>query len=378
MSYDATISLLIALGILQGLIFNVFVFFSRKKFDTSLTYLNLVVLALSLNNLREFVFDGNYFTEFFIHCYLSVPWHFLVVPMFYTFLIKYLNVDSRYRSFLRLSISIFLIEIAIRVGIISLSTNFDYVFQEYMIVEEMFNAAYSIFLFYFIIKLLFFDKIVIDKVKIVSKITWIKNIVSVGIVIMILWVFALIYYSYTRNAWIYDPLKIIYSILIYWMGYQGLMNSVIVTKSNNKAVHHFGFQKGFLSKPFAKRIEKLNKKHRNDYSTIEKYVCTNQRYLDPQFSLELLSNELNFSVSYISKLINEYGKYNFSDFINSLRVEKAKELLSLKDYNNYTIIAIGLECGFYSKSAFYSAFKKFTSETPSSFRKACNLVSDMS
>jgi AraC-like DNA-binding protein len=65
---------------------------------------------------------------------------------------------------------------------------------------------------------------------------------------------------------------------------------------------------------------------------------------------------------------NSYSSYNFSDFINSLRVEQAKKFLSDNEFSQYTIVAIGLECGFNSKSTFYSAFKNFTSETPTTYR----------
>jgi len=71
----------------------------------------------------------------------------------------------------------------------------------------------------------------------------------------------------------------------------------------------------------------------------------------------------------LSKLINNYSEYNFSDYINSLRVAQAKALLKDDDFDNYTIVAIGLECGFNSRSTFYTAFKKFTDLTPSEYRK---------
>ncbi|WP_407920992.1 helix-turn-helix domain-containing protein [Flavobacterium cellulosilyticum] len=61
--------------------------------------------------------------------------------------------------------------------------------------------------------------------------------------------------------------------------------------------------------------------------------------------------------------------YNFLDYINLLRVEKVKKYLIKSDYSSYTIVAIGLECGFNSKSTFYTAFKKFTNVTPSEFKE---------
>jgi AraC-like DNA-binding protein len=74
------------------------------------------------------------------------------------------------------------------------------------------------------------------------------------------------------------------------------------------------------------------------------------------------------SESSISHSIKKGSNYNFPDYINSLRVEKAKILLTDTDFKSYTILSIGLECGFNSKSTFYLAFKKFTNTTPSLFR----------
>jgi AraC-like DNA-binding protein len=50
-------------------------------------------------------------------------------------------------------------------------------------------------------------------------------------------------------------------------------------------------------------------------------------------------------------------------------VNYSKEILSNKDYKNYTIVAIGLESGFNSKSTFYKVFKKIVGCTPVNYRK---------
>ncbi len=85
--------------------------------------------------------------------------------------------------------------------------------------------------------------------------------------------------------------------------------------------------------------------------------------------MSVLARETGLSTSYLSKIINTNSDYNFSDFINNFRIEKAKKLLADAEYNNYTYIAIGYECGFNSKSTFYTAFKKFTGQTPSIYKQ---------
>jgi AraC-like DNA-binding protein len=67
-------------------------------------------------------------------------------------------------------------------------------------------------------------------------------------------------------------------------------------------------------------------------------------------------------------VINEQMKKNFSDFVNSFRVEEARKMLQEADEDT-SILHICYEVGFNSKSAFYRAFKKFTNITPSQFQK---------
>ncbi|MEM8895131.1 MAG: AraC family transcriptional regulator, partial [Bacteroidota bacterium] len=67
--------------------------------------------------------------------------------------------------------------------------------------------------------------------------------------------------------------------------------------------------------------------------------------------------------------INEQEGVSFSDFINKYRVEDAKKLLSSGRSKQVTILAISLEAGFNSKTAFYNTFKKFTGQTPTEFIK---------
>jgi AraC-like DNA-binding protein len=97
------------------------------------------------------------------------------------------------------------------------------------------------------------------------------------------------------------------------------------------------------------------------------YVERNKAYLNPDLNMELIAINLGFPKYQITEVLNtEIGK-SFFQFINSYRVDAVKKMLS--DPNNkYSIEAIGYDCGFASKSSFYTVFKKFTNETPLAYR----------
>ena len=92
-------------------------------------------------------------------------------------------------------------------------------------------------------------------------------------------------------------------------------------------------------------------------------------YLNPRLTLSEVAEILNTNSQRLSQVINEKTGMNFNDYINKLRVEEAKILLTGSDYNNLTIDAIAMKSGFNSKSPFYTSFKKFTGMTPRQFIK---------
>lgn len=98
-------------------------------------------------------------------------------------------------------------------------------------------------------------------------------------------------------------------------------------------------------------------------------------YQNPELSLASVANRLSISSTYLSQLVNKLTDYNFSDFINIYRVKDAELKLLCDDFNQYTIVGIGLESGFNSKSVFYTAFKKHTGKTPSDYKSKSLMMS---
>ncbi len=92
-------------------------------------------------------------------------------------------------------------------------------------------------------------------------------------------------------------------------------------------------------------------------------------YLEPQLSLQEVSTILNTSPRKLSQVVNENKGMNFSEFVNSYRIEKAKTLLTAPEHKKEKMATIAYDSGFGNVTSFNLAFKSFTNLTPSEFRK---------
>jgi len=102
---------------------------------------------------------------------------------------------------------------------------------------------------------------------------------------------------------------------------------------------------------------------------LNQIIDENKFYLNPDITLKDLAKDLHIHPNHLSRLINENFKLSFNDFVNKYRIAEAKNLLTDPENKNRTILELMYTCGFYSKSTFNTAFKKFTGQTPSEYRK---------
>jgi len=91
-------------------------------------------------------------------------------------------------------------------------------------------------------------------------------------------------------------------------------------------------------------------------------------YQEADLTLQNLADRIQVPSYQVSQAINDRMNKNFYDLVNSYRVEEAKRLLLDAKNNNYTILSVGFDAGFNSKTTFNTVFKKFTGLTPSEFR----------
>ncbi len=358
-------------GVVQGFIFNALTSFSRKKIEYPVLFLNLFVLFLSLNNLQSWLID----MDFVAFSYYTIPFYVLLAPMFHAFLVNYLGIENKRRPFFKLTALVFIFELVAR-GVVVYQLNERVLNEEHMVLynalEDAVTLCFSLFIFYHVLKVLFRYQKLYDSILSYDDLKWIKRLIQLGGVVLLLWAVAVLLnlVSETIKApYSYYPLRLGTSIFIYWIGYQGFFRFVILQE-----------RKGLRKKIRANQEVKANQAVQTEnnpkenreakvFDALNTFVVTQQKYLDPYLSLEKLAKEMNASVSSLSKIINTVSNKNFPDYINEHRVEEAKKLLSDANFEAYTIVSIGLECGFNSKSTFYSAFKKFTGQTPTQYRK---------
>ncbi|PTX42983.1 AraC-like DNA-binding protein [Christiangramia gaetbulicola] len=380
MDLTSILNYILIIAALQGIAFNIFtIHISRRKVTTAVIYLNLTVLALSLNILQAWFFSDHQPDNFILRNILF-SWDLLILPFFHAFLVYYLRIEASIRIYVRLSLFIFLFLLASRMITIAISKQFwpgnaNEMLLQYTNLEEIFIAGFSLFIFIKCYQLLFTKQHSYTYIQKFDDISWLRRMWKVGICMFLLWIIAISLFNLTGNVTGYQVLRLGLSGVIYWIGYQGFFRyhkandriSIRKSISANKAIQ---IEKSRSITDTESKNE-LSLKHQADFEKIDRYLIEKQRFLDPNLGLEDLAEEMEMSSTHLSKIINNQSEYNFSDYINSLRIEQAKKLLKDKEFCKYTIVAIGLECGFNSRSTFYSAFKKFTSQTPSKYRDVC-------
>jgi len=97
---------------------------------------------------------------------------------------------------------------------------------------------------------------------------------------------------------------------------------------------------------------------------------TEQLFRDGELTLPTLSSKLGLPAAHVSQAINEQLGKTFTDYVNSYRVNFAQAALLDPAKAHFSVLAIGEEAGFSSKSSFNAVFKKHAGMTPSEFREA--------
>lgn len=102
-----------------------------------------------------------------------------------------------------------------------------------------------------------------------------------------------------------------------------------------------------------------------DRSTTVKILEYCAEHFAEPITLKTIADALFISQSYVSKVFSDKLRYSFREYINSLRINRAKELLT---DSGLPISEIMFACGFTNQSSFNRVFQAFCGCTPRAYR----------
>ena len=198
---------------------------------------------------------------------------------------------------------------------------------------------------------------------------WLKWIV-ISLLLLFAGLFLIIRYG-VSYGWVtdYNLFAIVGSILsfyVFFIGYFGLKQTTIFTNIPITATN-------LLKAPVSKQESYKNSGLTHEmtgqlFQKLKLHMSENKPYLEEDLSLNILASQLNITTNQLSQVINQSSSSNFFNFINNYRVETAKEKLKDPAFAHYSILAIGFDSGFKSKSSFNKIFKDTTGKTPSDYQ----------
>jgi len=376
MLFDQEIfNLFLLISAFNGFIFCCLILFSKNRREKSMIFINLLVLTISLNNIQSWILAEDFYIKYFFLDYVQIPWHFLIAPFFYMFLIHYLEIEKRSKNLLKSILPVFVVIIIIRIGFVSFfsdknTLDIDYLFEKYTSIEEIFSLLVSLSIFVYSFFVLTKKEQLFSKILSFDNLKWIYTFFKLGLLTYVFWIIALaitVALDFKEYIYSYYPLRVLTTILIYWIGLQSLLQLRLLKERKvlRKKLNFTSYSQETI----------LNIKEKEDdqkvlFDKINTLINQQRLFREPKLSLVFLADEVDISASKLSTIIKQYSNKNFNDYINDFRIEFAKELLKNSDYKNYTIASIGLESGFNSKSTFYYTFKKQTGFTPYTYQKS--------
>jgi len=236
------------------------------------------------------------------------------------------------------------------------------------IIDYLFNISIILYIF----KMLFsHQKNVINYYSELElkTLSWIKTILYIYLGFYLLWITEDIVSLFDQELpEVFALISTIATcILIYWIGYKGMVQPEIFNQTLYK------------EETIPEELEDNNdhdeeiifdKKEELEFEKVKEKIINEKLYTNPDLNLRTLAINLSIKEKELSRIINT--KTNFYQLINSLRVTEFKRLIQSPKAKQLSLLGLANEAGFSSKSTFYNAFKKLEGITPKQYEN--NLV----
>ncbi|WP_299835254.1 helix-turn-helix domain-containing protein [uncultured Tenacibaculum sp.] len=365
-NYNIT-SLIDILGLVQGIFLGLILLLDSKKVKPKL-FLGLFLMTYSFELLNAILRDLNIFDLKPWLLFLPFNFYYLTIPLFYIYVKRISNISFTRKKILFILLpgiiefifygGLFLLKTDVKLEIAT-SQSFSTVLFMIMVFSFPYSLYYSILTIRFINN----QKKNIDDYYSNTEgklLIWAKGVAIFLVSFLFVIVITLFLSGETYSNYIYPTISSINVIFIFLVGISGLRQASLfetkdliidekIEKTNDNTTHTLSPYEGY-------------------YEKLTGLMINEKLFLEPNLSLADVASKLNIPQRRLSELIRNESNKNFNQFVNSYRVEKAKKLLLDSSNDHLNMLGIAFDSGFSSKATFYSVFKKFTSQTPNSFK----------
>lgn len=395
-------NLIMMLGAFQGFLLSVLLYFKNHRDRHANRFLIVLLITFSVHLIHQVCFDTGFFNRYpFLHI---IPYSYLYVigPAVYLYARALLSPSFSFttRCVLHFLPSLYMLPLlALYYGVLKAgpAEYKQYFFTTVHIIENY--LAPLLMLVYLVATyrmLMRYHRLIVGKQnEIPAQLQWLLRVVgtlTIGIAFWKLY-FLVNEHLFDRPLQLADyyPLYLMLAVLIYWLGFHGFLQSVPLQVIPGVLAQTIGEEKGTMAlvtssgtsaiafqvdKPvdFVPVSEALHRVGLTDEQAakvlmhLDMQMHTHHYYRQQNLTLESFARQVGIAPRVISAVVNTKLRQNFSDFINSYRIEEVIRRLKNKEYMHLTLIGIALESGFSSKTSFNRAFKETTGKTPKDFK----------
>ena len=372
--YFNILSVIGIIGVIQGLFLSLFILFHRSDNRRANLLLGLLLMVLSFD-LAGVLLDYTRYYLVFPGLYLVTdPFGWLIAPALFLYVCALTQKDFRFRGLqlLHLIPSLLYLILLLPSILQSPESKLEEITKSYLdrmrgteitgefpdnwIAAVIFCTQPFVYIILIFRNLRRHAKSIREQFSFIETINlrWLNLLL---VMIVVLWCVWFLFFIFSVNIDDIIILPVLFSFLVYSLGYFGLRQPAIFSQAKEKEAPK-KYESSSLTAGQSKIIlQRMTSAMEQD-----------RLFKDPGLTLDKFADEINCPGRHVSQIINEQLNQNFFDFINRYRIEAAKQLI--REKQNYTMLAVAYESGFHSKSSFNAAFKKYSGQTPTEFKKS--------
>jgi len=332
-----------ALGAFNGLLLSLYFLFFVKRRKIFHPFLGALLLLLSIRIVKSiFLYFNPNLVELFVQVGLSAC--FLIGPALFLYVVS--ATDAKNWSVKHWWVHV--LPFLILIGTIS----FVYPYYDHLHLWKnyLIEGIYWQWFIYLVVSGVYirsvFKKIFFGKIKLNPDEIW---KISIFLGVSIIWI------AYNTTAYTsYITGAISFTFILYVL-------FLVLILSRNKKEATIEIKEKYVDKKIETSDANVYLKKLNDLMQEEAlFKNANLKSSDVAKRVQLTTHQF-------SQLLNDNLGKSFPVFMNEYKISEAK--IMMKEKRNLTLEAIGYECGFNSKSSFYTTFKKIEGTTPAKFRE---------